>query len=296
VALVRGDHEINEVKLNKVAGEAVELADPQVIERVTGAKVGFAGPHGLVDKIDRLIVDREVGVLRNAATGANKTDYHVVNVNPGRDFPLFGEKVVVADIRSVVDGDLSPTANSTPMHLRTAIEIGHVFKLGTKYSDAMGATYLDQNGKAHALIMGCYGIGLNRILAAAIEAHHDENGIIWPMSIAPFHVVVIGLDPKDEEALRVGQDIHDQLVAAGLDVLYDERDERAGFKFKDADLIGIPLRVVVGKKSLAAGGVEVTERGKEGKPILAPAAAVAHVTGRVREELERLAQAGCGAR
>ncbi len=291
VALVRGDHEINEVKLHKAAGLKLELADPETIKDVTGAEVGFAGPHGLVDKIDKLIVDREVAVMRNAATGANKTDYHVTGVNPGRDFPLTGDKVVVADIRSVVEGDRSPTASGSPLHLRTAIEIGHVFKLGTKYSDAMGATYLDHNGKAQPLIMGCYGIGLNRIMAAAIEAGHDENGIIWPMSIAPFQVLVIALDPRDEAAMKVATDIHDQFAAAGIDVLLDDRDERAGFKFKDADLIGIPLRVVVGKKSLASGGVEVTERSTpSAKELMPPAAAVEHVTKRVREELARLAQ------
>ena len=288
VALVRGDHEINEHKLQKAAGVALELADPATIAAVTGAAVGFAGPQGLIDRIDKLIVDREVAVLRNAATGANKTDYHLTGVNPGRDFPLSGEKVVVADIRSVVDGDLSPKGSGSPLRLRTAIEIGHVFKLGTKYSDAMGATYLDHNGKAQPLIMGCYGIGLNRIMAAAVEAHHDDGGIIWPLSIAPFHVLVLALDPRDEQSMKTAQEIHDQLGAAGIEVLFDDRDERAGFKFKDADLIGIPLRIVVGKKSLAAGGVEVTERGKPDKPIVAPAAAVEQVIQRVRDELAGL--------
>ena len=290
VALVRGDHEINEFKLHKAAGVALELADPETIEDVTGAKVGFAGPHGLCDRVDKLIVDREVAVMRNAATGANKTDYHITGVNPGRDFPVSGEKIVAADVRGVVEGDLSPKGSGSPLRLRTAIEIGHVFKLGTKYSDSMGATYLDQNGQAQPLIMGCYGIGLNRIMAAAVEAHHDDDGIIWPMSIAPFEVLVIALDPKDEAAMKVAIDVHDQLAAAGVDVLLDDRDERAGFKFKDADLIGIPLRIVVGKKSLAAGGVEVTERGTPGKPIMSAAAAVEHVTKRVREELEKLAR------
>ncbi len=288
VALVRGDHEISEVKLNKVAGTPLELADPETIERVTGAKVGFAGPQGLIERIDKLIVDREVVVMRNAATGANKTDFHVTGVNPGRDFPLAGAKVAVADIRQVVDGDLSPTADPSPLHLRTAIEVGHVFKLGTKYSQSMSAVYLDQNGKSLPLIMGCYGIGLNRIMAAAIEAHHDADGIVWPMSIAPFEVLVLGLDPRDEEAMRVAGEIYDKLTAAGLDVLLDDRDERAGFKFKDADLIGIPLRVVVGKKSLAAGGAEVSVRGHAEKQTLPVDAAVAWVTERVRSALAAL--------
>ena len=285
VALVRGDHEISEIKLNRVAGLPLELADPETIERVTGAKVGFAGPKGLIGRIDKLIIDREVAVMRNAATGANKTDFHITGVNPGRDFPLAGEKVVVADIRHVVDGDSSPTAEPSPMHLRTAIEVGHVFKLGTKYSQSMNAVYLDQNGKSLPLIMGCYGIGLNRIMAAAIEAHHDADGIVWPMSIAPFEVLVLGLDPRDEEAMRVAGEVYDKLTAAGLDVLLDDRDERAGFKFKDADLIGVPLRVVVGKKSLAAGGVEVSIRGQADKQTLPAAAAVAWAAERVRAAL-----------
>jgi prolyl-tRNA synthetase len=286
VALVRGDHEINEHKLHKAAGVALELADPATIEEVTGAAVGFAGPHGLIDKIDKLIIDRDVAVMRNAATGANQTDYHVVGVNPGRDFPLTGDKVVVADVRTVVDGDRSPKGDGRPLRLRTAIEIGHVFKLGTKYSDAMGAWYLDAHGKTQPLIMGCYGIGLNRIMAAAIEAHHDEAGIIWPMSIAPFQVLVLGLDPRDERAMQVAAQVHDELTAAGVEVLFDDRDERAGFKFKDADLIGIPIRIVVGKKSLAAGGVEVSDRRTpDVKRLLSPAAAVQHVIERVWKEL-----------
>ena len=172
----------------------------------------------------------------------------------------------MADIRTVVDGDLSPKGSGSPLRLRTAIEIGHVFKLGTKYSDAMGATYLDQNGKAQPLIMGCYGIGLNRIMAAAIEAHHDDDGIIWPMSIAPFQVLVLALDPRDEQVdERRRRDPRPARRRPAWKCCFDDRDERAGFKFKDADLIGIPLRIVVGKKSLAAGGVEVTRAQQAGQ-------------------------------
>ena len=292
VALVRGHHEINEHKLNKAAGATLELADPRTIEEVTGAAVGFAGPQGLADRVDRMIIDREVAVMRNAATGANKTDYHVVGVNPGRDFPLQGERVTVADLRSVMQGDPSPTGSGSPLHLRTAIEVGHVFKLGTKYSESMGATYLDAGGQAQPLIMGCYGIGLNRILAAAIESHHDADGIIWPMSVAPFEVVAIALDPRDEQVMQVATDVHDRLAEAGIDVLLDDRDERAGFKFKDADLIGFPLRVVVGKKSLAAGGVEVSERRTPAQKELLPLAkAVEYVLRRVREELSQQVRA-----
>src|SRR5262249_39698868 len=150
------------------------------------------------------------------------------------DFQLSGEFVTVADIRTVVDGDLSPTGSGSPIHIKKAIEIGHVFKLGTKYSDALGSKFLDSDGKPKSHIMGCYGIGLNRIIAAAIEAHHDDNGIIWPASIAPFEVLIVALDPREKEVMDTAQKLHDDLEAAGIDVLFDDRDERAGFKFKDA--------------------------------------------------------------
>ncbi len=284
-ALVRGNHEINEIKLHKAAGVTLELADPQTIEQVTGAAVGFAGPHGLIDRVDRLLIDRDVTTLVNAATGANRTDYHVKNVNPGRDFPVSGEKVTVADLRNVVEGDLSPTGSGYPLRIRTAIEIGHVFKLGTKYSSSMQATFLTREGKPQPLIMGCYGIGLNRIVAAAVEAHHDAGGIVWPMSITPFHVIVLALDPRDERVMQTASRLHDELEAAGLEVLLDDRDERAGFKFKDADLIGIPLRVIVGKKSLAEGTIEFSHRKDDVKQRLAPDQVVAHVRRLYDEEM-----------
>lgn len=280
VALVRGHHEVNEHKLAKVAGLKLEMADVRTIEELTGAAVGFAGPQGLVEKLDMLIVDRDVATMRDAATGANKTDYHVTGLIPGRDFPLETPaggrcQIRLADIRTVVEGDLSPTGSGSPIRLKTAIEVGHVFKLGTKYSDALGAKFLNKEGRPHSLIMGCYGIGVNRIVAAAIEAHHDVGGIQWPLSIAPFSAIVISLDPKDEQVTRVATEIHDQLEAGGVDVLLDDRDERAGFKFKDADLIGVPLRIVVGKKSLADGVVEFSRREKpEEKQLLSPEKAV----------------------
>ncbi|MBK8913523.1 MAG: proline--tRNA ligase [Phycisphaerales bacterium] len=290
VALVRGDHEINEIKLRKACGAAVELAAPAVIEKLTGAAVGFAGPQGLIERMgagDVLVIDRDVATMRNAASGANRTDHHVTGVNPGRDFPLEAPpggaaRVVVADIRMVCDGDISP--DGSPIRLRTAIEVGHVFKLGTKYSDAMKATFLGREGKPQPLVMGCYGIGLNRIVAAAIEAHHDDAGACWPVAIAPFEAVVISLDPKDAEVSAAAQAAYDALRAAGVDVLYDDRDERAGFKFKDADLVGFPLRVVVGRKSLAEGVVEFSERRNPAqKDALSPQDAVERVISRVRE-------------
>jgi len=289
VVLVRGDHEVNENKLRRVVGPnaTLELADEATIRGLTGAEVGFAGPHTLDESgvPYRLIVDQAVSVMRNGATGANRTDYHFRNVNPGRDFPLVGIPsmglpffnvpkpdsdleggtitAMVEDVRTVAEGDLSPTGSGSPIHLRRAIEVGHVFKLGTKYSEAMKATYLDRSGKARPLIMGCYGIGLNRIVAAAIEAHHDDGGIVWPMSIAPFEALIVALDPREQEVMLTAKRLHDELAKAGVDVLLDDRDERAGFKFKDADLIGVPVRVTVGRRGLAEGVVELKLRGEE---------------------------------
>lgn len=296
VALVRGNHEINEHKLEKVVRDSLkdellldfELATPDSIEELTDAEVGFAGPQGLAERVDLMIVDRDVTTMRNAATGANKTDYHVKNVNPGVDFPIEGEKVTVADIRNVVDGDLAPTDAGGPLRICKAIEVGHVFKLGTKYSDSMGATFLTKEGKPKPLIMGCYGIGLNRIMAAAIEANHDDSGIVWPMSVAPFQVEILALDPKDDAVMKTAEDIYEQFTAAGVEVLLDDRDERAGFKFKDADLVGVPLRVIVGKKSLADGMVEVSLRRDDEKKKLAPEQAVEFITNAIKEELAAL--------
>ncbi|HPF40984.1 MAG TPA: proline--tRNA ligase [Phycisphaerae bacterium] len=303
VALVRGDHDANENKLNRAAGKvwtaanggdgasiSLELADEGTIRRLTGADVGFAGPHTLdASGVPYyLIVDQGVAVMRNGATGANKTDYHAANVNPGRDFAIEGPRVVVADIRNVVDGDLSPRGGGSPIRLRKAIEVGHVFKLGTKYSDSMGATYLDRNGKAKPLIMGCYGIGLNRIMASAIEANHDDGGVIWPMSIAPFQALVVALDPREEEVMQTAGRIHDALEAAGVDTLLDDRDERAGFKFKDADLIGFPVRVTVGRKALADGVVEVKLRSSDEIEKLAPDAAIDRVKSLVADAMNAL--------
>jgi prolyl-tRNA synthetase len=252
VALVRGDHEVNEAKLRRVVGvSAVEAADPELIRKVTGAEVGFAGPVGLNA---RVIVDQAVTAIHDGVTGANKTDYHLTGVNAGRDYEI----KEVADIRVAVEGDRAP--NGSPLAFRKCIEVGHVFKLGTKYSDAMKAHYVDADGKSKPFIMGCYGIGVNRIMAGAIEALHDDKGICWPMPIAPFQVVICALDMREEKVATLAERIHDELEAAGIDVLLDDRDARPGFKFKDAELIGFPLRITVGKRGLADGIVEVVTR------------------------------------
>lgn len=242
-AMVRGDREINEVKLKNLVGctDDLELAPPAVVRDITNAQVGFAGPVGLSIPV---YVDLEVEAMRNFVVGANETNYHLKNVNIHRDF----EPTVVADIRVITDGDICPKCGQ-PIKTAQGIEVGHIFKLGTKYSDALGLAYTDESGSAKTVVMGCYGIGVTRCLAAAIEQGNDENGIILPVSIAPFEAVVIPVNAKDEEQMSLAEKIYEDLKAAGIDALLDDREERAGVKFKDADLIGIPLRIVAGKKS-----------------------------------------------
>lgn len=251
-ALVRGDHEVNEAKLRRVAGVSkLAQAGLELVRKVTGAEVGFAGPVGLKA---RVIADQAVTVMHDAVTGANKTDYHLTGVNPGRDFTIAES----GDIRTAVDGDRAP--NGSPLAFKKCIEVGHVFKLGTKYSEAMGATCLDHEGKARPFIMGCYGIGVTRTMAAVIEAFHDEKGIKWPMAVAPFHVCICALDVRDEAVTALSMKLHDELEAAGVEVILDDRDARPGFKFNDADLVGFPIRIVVGKKGLADGTVDLQVR------------------------------------
>ena len=257
VGLVRGDHELNPEKLNQIfAGQRVELADEATIVKLTGAAVGFAGPVGIVDKVMKVVIDHSVAGMAVGVTGANKTDYHIKNVVPGRDFPLEGDNVVVADIRNAVEGD---TYNGKKLLFRRGIEVGQVFKLGTKYTKKLGAKFLDENGKEQVCTMGCYGIGVNRIVASAIESGYDENGIVWPISIAPFEVIITPVG-KDEEIAKAAEKIHDELNEAGIECLWDNRNFRGGVKFKDADLLGIPVRVTIGKKSIADGNVEVKLR------------------------------------
>jgi len=256
-AVVRGDHDLNPEKLTQaLSGKHVELADEVTIERVTGAKVGFAGPLGLKTDVP-LIIDHAVAAMTAGVTGANKTDYHIKNVVPGRDFPLEGDNVTVADIRYAVEGD---THNGKKLLFKKGIEVGQVFKLGTKYSEKLGAKFLDENGKEVPCLMGCYGIGINRIMASAIELGNDKNGIIWPISIAPFEILVTSVNQDDEKVADVAENIYRQLLDKDIDVLLDDRPLRGGVKFKDADLIGIPVRVTVGRKSVAEGNVEIKLR------------------------------------
>ena len=258
VALVRGDHELNNEKLTQaLGGKHVELADEKTIEKITGAKVGFAGPMQLAEKANLLLIDHAVVAMAAGVTGANKTDYHVKNIVPGRDFPLEGENIIIADIRNAVEGD---THNGKKLLFKKGIEVGQVFKLGTKYSKKLGAKFLDEKGSEKPPLMGCYGIGINRIIASAIETANDQNGIIFPISIAPFEVIVTSVNQDDPSVAKAADDIYQQLLAKGIDVLLDDRDLRAGPKFKDADLIGIPVRITVGKKALADGNVELKLR------------------------------------
>ena len=241
-AMVRGDREINEVKLKNLVGctDDLELADPAVVRELTHAQVGFAGPIGLDVPV---YADLEVTEMRNFIVGANETDYHWKNVNVGRDFtPDF-----TADIRLITDGDVCPHCGK-PIKTAQGIEVGHIFKLGTKYSDALGLKALDESGEEKTVIMGCYGIGVTRCIAAVIEQNYDDNGIIWPVSVAPYHVVVVPVNHKDENQVKIAEKIYGELQARGIEALLDDREERAGVKFKDADLIGIPVRIVVGKK------------------------------------------------
>ncbi|EMT38034.1 prolyl-tRNA synthetase [Thermoanaerobacter thermohydrosulfuricus] len=258
-ALVRGDRDLNETKLLNILGireEELELADASIVEKVTGAKVGFAGPIGLKGEV-MIIVDNEIPQMRNFIVGANETDYHIKNVNYGRDF----KADVVADIKNVIEGDKCPRCGS-PLKIDRGIEVGHIFKLGTKYSDALGAKYVDEEGNEKPIIMGCYGIGINRTVAAIIEQHHDEKGIIWPMSVAPYHVIIVPVNVSNEAQNRVAEDIYAALQKEGIEVLIDDRDLRAGVKFNDADLLGIPIRITVGKK-VDDGIVEIKLREKE---------------------------------
>ncbi len=257
VCLIRGDHELNPEKLVSLLGQGAELAGESVIQNLTGAAVGFAGPMGLAEKADRMIIDHGVAALPAGVTGANETDYHIRNVVPGRDFPIDGGNVQVADIRNAVLGD---SYEGKKLLFKRGIEVGQVFKLGTKYTEKLGATFLDENGESKFCLMGCYGIGVNRILASAIEIFHDENGCVLPASIAPFEIEVLPLNSDSEAVVAKAEQIYSELIEAGADVLMDDRKVRPGVKFKDADLIGIPLRIVVGDRGLADGNVEIKRR------------------------------------
>ncbi|MDA7979569.1 MAG: proline--tRNA ligase [Pirellulales bacterium] len=278
--LVRGDHEVNENKVRRAVGAAtIELASADIITKVTGAPVGFAGPIGLKEEIP-VWADFDVRSMANMITGANEADMHFTSVYLGRDFSIAEDHF--ADLRNAEDGDPAPDGQGT-LSLRHAIEVGHVFKLGTKYSEALNARFLDAQEQQHPIIMGCYGIGVNRIIAALVETNHDDNGIIWPMSLAPYEILLTPLSIKSEEVMKVANGLYEDLQSAGVDVLMDDRDQRPGVKFKDADLVGIPLRVVIGERGLKEGQLEVKWRQDSEASMLPVDGAAEKLAGIVRE-------------
>lgn len=255
LTFVRGDHEVNDVKVANLFDDVIELhmATDEAIA-AAGGVAGFMSPIGLKEGT-RIVVDATVMEMYNACAGANEKDRHYINVNPKRDF----KDVIVADIRMVMEGDACPHCGAM-LKMTRGIEAGQVFTLGTKYSEALHATFLDENGREKPLFMGCYGIGVSRTMAAAIEQNNDENGIIWPRAIAPFEVVVVPVNAKNDAQLNIAEKIYTELKDKGVDVLLDDRKERAGVKFKDADLIGYPLRITVGPKAVDEDSVELKVR------------------------------------
>jgi prolyl-tRNA synthetase len=269
-ALIRGDREINEFKLAAHLGvEHLKMAGDELVTGITGAPVGFAGPVGLPEDL-RLLGDHSVQGLTNFVCGANKGDAHLTGVNWGRDVDLSE----FADLLLVGEGDPCSRCDGTLVVYR-GIEVGHIFKLGTKYSISMGCTFLDDKGESHPMVMGCYGLGIGRTVAAAVEQNHDADGIIWPRPLAPFEVLLISLSPRDPEVVKTAEKLYAHLEEEGVEVLYDDRDERPGVKFKDADLIGFPVRIVVGSKSLAEGNVELSLRKDKEKQLVPVGQAIA---------------------
>lgn len=255
LCFVRGDHEVNEIKvINTVGVNEVEMAEESLLA-AAGTVGGYMGPVGIDPEKTIVVVDSTVMKMHNICCGANKEGYHLLNVNPGRDF----NPTYVADIRLIQEGDPCPHCGGKVSKAR-GIEVGQVFKLFTKYSEAMHATFLDENGKEKPMVMGCYGVGVSRTMAAAIEQNNDKDGMIWPVAIAPYEVLVVPVNTKDEASTQKAEAIYEELKKAGVEAVIDDRNERPGVKFKDADLIGYPLRVVVGPKTLAEGKLEVKVR------------------------------------
>lgn len=281
--LLRGDHSLNEIKLKNVIGcIELEMADDESIIALTGCQPGYLSPLGLAGKV-KVYADEEVAMMTNTVAGANQKDYHYINVKPGRDFVMD----VIGDFRQVLAGDACPKCGQ-PLKSARGIEAGQVFKLGTKYSKALNLTYSDEKGESQYVVMGCYGIGVSRTMAAAVEQNYDKDGIIWPMAIAPFHVVVvptIAEGPVYEAALTLYQN----LLQEGVEVVLDDRDERAGVKFKDADLIGYPIRVTVGKKWQESELLEIKQRSKGAVELLDMKAGLDRIKEIIREGLKDLA-------
>lgn len=281
--LIRGDHDANEGKVRRALGaKSVGLADEATVQKVTHAPIGFAGPVGLGCDI---IADHDAVLVANAITGANAADKHLTGVNVGRDYQVS----TTYDLRNASGGDPCPKCSAS-LEIVHGIEVGHVFKLGTKYSSSLQAEFVDENEKRHPIVMGCYGIGVNRIVASLCETRFDDNGLIWPLSIAPYSVELIPLNVEDAQVMEVANRFYNEMTAAGIDVLMDDRDQRPGFKFKDADLIGIPLRVVVGGKGLIEGLAEIKWRWQAAPDKVPLAETVAAVQQRLADQRAKEAE------
>ena len=253
--LIRGDREVNETKLIKLLQCAkLELADSETIEKITGAPVGFTGPVDLKEKI-KIVADNEILNMKNFTTGANKKDVHLLNVNIERDFEID----ISGDIRFITESDQCPKCTGR-IKIEKGIELGHTFKLGSKYTKSMNAKFLDKDGKEKTIIMGCYGIGISRIIAAVIEQNNDENGIIWPKSIAPYQVEILPVNVNDKETMQIAEKLYKKFLSEKIEVIIDDRNERPGIKFKDADLIGIPIRITISSKKIKDNIVEIHKR------------------------------------
>jgi len=277
MVLVRGDREGNEIKIKNFLGvNMLEMLAGAKFESATGGPIGYCGPVGT--KCSRVLADVSLKARRNWIVGGNRKDTHTGGVNPGRDFP----EPEWGDFTTVFAGDPCPRCGSK-LEIYRGIEVGHIFKLGTKYSETMNCVFLDEKGDRHPMIMGCYGLGIGRTVAAAVEQSHDDDGIIWPIPIAPFEVVVTSVG-RDENVINTSTSVYEKLLAAGIEVLFDDRDERPGVKFKDADLIGFPLRIAVGAKSLAAGNIEWSRRKDRAKQLGTPDEVVSKVIDAVRSE------------
>jgi len=278
---VRGDHELSEIKLRTLLGVPwITMAEPPAVEKVTGAAVGFAGPIGL--KV-RIIGDQALRGIHGAVAGANETDHHLVGVDQERDLP----NLEFADLRLARAGDACPRCQEGTFSGHRGIEVGNIFYLGTKYSVPMKATYLDAGGQEHPMEMGCYGIGITRTAAAAVEQYHDKDGIIWPIPIAPAHVQLVPVKWGDSQLRETAESLYAELQQAGVEVLLDDRDERPGIKFKDADLIGLPFRITIGPKSLERGCVELKRRDEKEAHEVPKGEVVALVASAVKEGLQQ---------
>jgi prolyl-tRNA synthetase len=280
VALVRGDLDVNEIALkNGLQVEHLTLASEEKVETATGSPVGYVGPHHLAGRDLRVVGDESIRGAVNAVTGAGRRDWHVRGLSLERDAPV-SEWLSFARARA---GDPCPRCGK-PLEIARGIEVGHIFKLGAKYSVAMRADFTDENGGTRPVVMGTYGIGVGRTMASAVEQHHDDDGIVWPLALAPFEIAVVSLNPADEAARREGDALYEALAGAGADVFYDDRDERPGVKFKDADLIGFPIRVNVGGRALKEGNVEIViRRDKSVRPV--PVAEAVEAVRKARQEL-----------